>query len=58
MSPLAQPAGTFDDLVGYIERKEVEPLLAKIYPLEKLHEAQAAFIAKEHTGNIVITMEG
>jgi len=32
--------------------------LAKIYPLEKLHEAQAAFIAKEHTGNIVITMEG
>jgi len=52
------PAGTFDDLVGYIERKEVEPLLAKIYPLEKLHEAQAAFIAKEHTGNIVITMEG
>jgi len=50
------PAGTFDDLVRYIENEEVKSLLAKTYPLEKLHEAQTAFIAKEHIGNIVITI--
>jgi NADPH:quinone reductase-like Zn-dependent oxidoreductase len=42
------------DLVGYIERKEVQPALAATYPLEELHAAQTAFIAKKHTGNIVV----
>lgn len=48
----------FPDLVGYIERGEVEPLLAGTYPLEKLHEAQTAFIEKRHVGNIVVTVDG
>lgn len=51
------PAGTFADLVGYIARGEVKPMLAAAYPLRDLHEAQKAFISKKHVGNIVVTME-
>lgn len=49
------PPGTFADLVGYIERGEIGPLLAATYPLRDLHDAQRAFIAKKHVGNIVVT---
>ncbi|WP_245223239.1 MULTISPECIES: alcohol dehydrogenase family protein [unclassified Ruegeria] len=42
------------NLVSYIEAGEIKPALAATYPLEELREAQAAFIAKEHTGNIVV----
>ena len=31
-------------------------MLAEAYPLEKLREAQQAFIDKSHVGNIVVTM--
>ncbi|MEM9100195.1 MAG: zinc-binding dehydrogenase, partial [Pseudomonadota bacterium] len=48
------PPGTFADLVGYIERGEIKPLVAATYPLRDFHEAQSAFIAKAHTGNIVV----
>lgn len=48
------PPGTFADLVGSIERDEVRPLLAATYPLRDLRAAQAAFIAKDHVGNIVV----
>jgi NADPH:quinone reductase-like Zn-dependent oxidoreductase len=44
----------FTDLVGYIERGEVRPVLAATYPLSELHAAQQAFIDKTHTGNIVV----
>ncbi|MGI9433622.1 MAG: alcohol dehydrogenase family protein [Geminicoccaceae bacterium] len=47
----------FPDLVGYIERGEIRPLLAETYPLENLREAQQAFIDKSHVGNIVVTMD-
>lgn len=50
------PPGVFGDLVGYIERGEIRPMLAATYPLEKLHEAQQAFIDKQHVGNIVVTL--
>lgn len=50
------PPGVFTDLVGYIERGEIRPLVAETYPLERLHDAQRAFIAKRHIGNIVIAM--
>ena len=40
-------------LVGYIESGAIRPVLAATYPLHELREAQAAFIAKAHTGNIV-----
>ncbi len=42
------------NLVKYIEAGQIKPALAATYPLEDLREAQAAFIAKQHTGNIVV----
>ena len=42
------------ELVRLIEEDRVKPALAATYPLAELHAAQAAFIAKEHTGNIVV----
>ncbi|MGB0506918.1 MAG: alcohol dehydrogenase family protein [Pikeienuella sp.] len=50
------PPGVFANLVEYIERGEIKPLLAEAYPLEQLHTAQEAFIAKQHIGNIVVTI--
>lgn len=44
----------FGDLVGYIERSEIRPVLAATYPLKDFHAAQTAFIEKKHTGNIVV----
>ncbi len=43
------------NLIRYIESGEIKPALAATYPLEQLHEAQTAFIAKTHAGNIVVT---
>jgi NADPH:quinone reductase-like Zn-dependent oxidoreductase len=48
------PLHVFPDLVGYIERREVQPVLAATYPLSELREAQQAFIDKTHAGNIVV----
>lgn len=48
------PPGVFADIVRYIENREIEPQLAASFPLRKLHEAQRAFIDKQHTGNIVV----
>lgn len=48
------PPGVFADLVGYIERREIKPLLAETYPLAQLVEAQQTFLAKRHVGNIVV----
>ena len=42
------------ELVKLIEAGSLRPSLAATYPLAKLHAAQTAFIAKEHTGNIVV----
>jgi len=51
------PPHIFTDLVGYIERGEVMPVLAASYPLQDFHKAQQAFIDKQHSGNIVITLD-
>ena len=48
------PPEVMTNLVRYIESGEIKPALAATYPLEQLREAQAAFIAKKHTGNIVV----
>ncbi|GAB5469589.1 MAG: alcohol dehydrogenase family protein [Rhodospirillales bacterium] len=50
------PPHLFADLVGYIERGEVRPLVAGTYPLSALREAQTAFLEKRHVGNLVIDM--
>lgn len=46
----------FADLVGYIERGEVRPVIGGTYPLDQIGEAQTAFAEKRHTGNLVITI--
>lgn len=51
------PPGVFADLVGYIERGEIRPVLAETFPLEEVVAAQKAFVAKQHIGNIVLTMD-
>lgn len=43
------------NLIRYIEAGDIQPVLAATYPLEDLAKAQAEFIAKKHTGNIVVT---
>lgn len=48
------PPGVFANLVSYIEKGEIKPLVAQLHPLEDLHDAQRAFIAKKHIGNIVV----
>ncbi len=48
------PSHVLRDLVGYIERGEVRPVLAATWPLAELREAQRAFIDKRHVGNIVV----
>ena len=48
--------GLFADLVGYIERGEIRPVLGGTFPLERIREAQEAFVRKEHFGNLVITL--
>ena len=50
------PPGVFADLVGYIDRGEIRPLLAGTWPLDRLREAQQAFIDKAHVGNLVVEM--
>ncbi len=48
----------YRNLVGYIERNEIRPLLAKTFPLDDIREAQAQFIKKSHVGNFVIDIDG
>ena len=53
-----QPPRVFEDLIGYIERGEVFPVVAAIFPLEEIVAAQAAFMTKEHVGKIVLVPPG
>jgi NADPH:quinone reductase-like Zn-dependent oxidoreductase len=44
----------FENLVGYIGRNEIRPVVAGVYPLEKIVEAQQAFLEKGFTGKLVL----
>ena len=44
----------FPNLVGYIERGEIRPLVAAVYPLERIVDAQRAFLEKKHVGKFVL----
>jgi NADPH:quinone reductase-like Zn-dependent oxidoreductase len=48
------PPEIFREMVAYIETGKLKSILAATYPLEEFKAGQAAFIAKEHTGNIVV----
>ena len=44
----------FPNLVGYIERGEIRPLVAKTFPLAMIANAQREFLEKKHVGNFVL----
>ena len=46
----------FSDLVGYIERDEIRPVVAATFSLEDIVAAQQLFLTKQHVGKIVLTV--
>lgn len=50
----AWDAPVFPNLVGYIERGEIQPLLAATFPLADIAEAQQQFQEKGHVGKFVL----
>lgn len=49
-----QPRHVFENLVGYIERGEIVPMVAAVYPLDAIGAAQERFLAKDFAGNIAL----
>ncbi|WP_245425426.1 alcohol dehydrogenase family protein [Phyllobacterium brassicacearum] len=46
----------FENLVSYIERGEIRPLVVKTYPLQDIVEAQMDFLSKKATGKLVLVI--
>ncbi len=44
----------FANLVGYIEREEIRPVVAAVHPLSGIVAAQQEFLAKQYAGKIVL----
>ena len=44
----------FPDLISYIERGEIRPLVARSFPLKDIAKAQEEFMEKKHFGNFVL----
>jgi len=44
----------FDNLVGYIERREIRPVVAKTFELKNIAEAQQVFLEKGFAGKLVL----
>lgn len=44
----------FENLVSYIERGEIRPLVSKTFPLSEIAAAQETFLAKKFTGKLVL----
>jgi NADPH:quinone reductase-like Zn-dependent oxidoreductase len=44
----------FPNLISYIERNEIKPLLAKTFPLEQIVDAQREFMEKKHFGKFAL----
>lgn len=49
-------ADVFANLVGYIERGEIRPMVSATYRLSEITTAQDAFLSKRHVGKIVLTL--
>jgi len=52
----AWDAPVFPNLISYIEKGEIRPIVASTYPIEKIADAQRAFQEKRHVGKIVLTV--
>ena len=44
----------FENLIGYVERGEVRPVVSRTYPLSEIVRAQEDFLRKEHVGKLVL----
>ena len=44
----------FRNLIGYIERNEIKPVVDQTYPLADIAWAQEAFLTKQHVGKLVL----
>jgi NADPH:quinone reductase-like Zn-dependent oxidoreductase len=44
----------FENLVGYVERGEIDPVVARTYPLRDIVRAQEDFMSKSFTGKLVL----
>ena len=44
----------FPNLVGYVERNEIKPLVAKTFALKDIAKAQSEFMEKQHVGKFVL----
>lgn len=49
-----QPDNILKDVIGYVERGELFPLIAQEFELREIRQAQEAFLEKNHIGKIVI----
>jgi NADPH:quinone reductase-like Zn-dependent oxidoreductase len=49
-----QEDAVFENLIGYIERNEVRPLVSRTYPLAEIALAQQEFLTKQHLGKLVL----
>ena len=44
----------FANLIAYIERSDIRPVVGAVYPMKDIAAAQTAFLSKEHVGKIVL----
>ncbi|MCF1595856.1 alcohol dehydrogenase family protein [Streptomyces muensis] len=44
----------FENLIGYVERGEVRPVVSRTYPLKDIARAQEEFLSKQHLGKLVL----
>ena len=49
-----QDRKVFQNLIGYIERNEIKPLVSKTYPLRDIVNAQKDFVSKKYVGKLVL----
>ena len=45
----------YENLIRYIERNEIRPLVSKVYPLSEIKQAQHDFLEKGFIGKLVLT---
>ena len=47
----------FPNLIKRIENKDIKPLVAKIFKLDEIIQAQKEFLTKQHVGKIVLDLD-
>ncbi|NDH76899.1 MAG: hypothetical protein EBY52_09240 [Actinobacteria bacterium] len=52
------PPDNFARVIDHLQSGRLRPVVAGVFPLEQIHEAQAVFAAKDFVGNLVIDLGG